>query len=228
MKVSALLSISFVLLTIIGTLMHEMGHIVPAKLLGYETTLHYGSMRWERKSLKYSNQLFRKYTEKAKVPQLELDKLDILKKREIDHGLWISLGGPIQTMLTGFLGIFILYIRRDTLKTNEFDFLDWIGVFLAFFWSRQIFNLFTGTLSFLLGNASSPFGGDEAKISTSLNLHAGTIGIITGLISVIICSYVVFKVVPRRYKVKFMIFGLLGSIGGYILWFYVLGPALLP
>ena len=37
-------SLGFVLFTIIGTVSHEYGHIIVAKSLGYETTLHYGSM----------------------------------------------------------------------------------------------------------------------------------------------------------------------------------------
>ena len=37
-------SLGFVLFTIIGTVSHEYGNIIVAKSLGYETTLHYGSM----------------------------------------------------------------------------------------------------------------------------------------------------------------------------------------
>lgn len=35
---------SFFLCVVIGTLSHEMGHIIMAKLLGYDTVLHFGSM----------------------------------------------------------------------------------------------------------------------------------------------------------------------------------------
>ncbi|GHA37071.1 hypothetical protein GCM10007103_18010 [Salinimicrobium marinum] len=40
------LSLTFVLFTAIGTISHEYGHIVIAESLGYDTTLHYGSMNY--------------------------------------------------------------------------------------------------------------------------------------------------------------------------------------
>lgn len=36
----------FIVFTVIGTLSHEMGHIAIARILGYKTTLHYGSMNY--------------------------------------------------------------------------------------------------------------------------------------------------------------------------------------
>jgi hypothetical protein len=39
-----LLSLTFILFTVLGTLTHEGGHIAAAKYYGYEPTLHYGSM----------------------------------------------------------------------------------------------------------------------------------------------------------------------------------------
>lgn len=37
------LTLGFILSTAIGTVSHELGHVITAKSLGYETTLHYGS-----------------------------------------------------------------------------------------------------------------------------------------------------------------------------------------
>ena len=39
-------SICFILVTIFGTLSHEFGHLVVAKILGYDTILHHSSMEW--------------------------------------------------------------------------------------------------------------------------------------------------------------------------------------
>lgn len=67
MKKSVLIILCFILFTIIGTLSHELGHIVPAKILGYQTTLHYGSMEWEGEFLQYSNALYKKYESTDKI-----------------------------------------------------------------------------------------------------------------------------------------------------------------
>jgi len=228
MKKALLIIISFILLTILGTLLHEIGHIVPAKMLGYETTLHYGSMSWDSQSLKYSNQVQKEYPEIDKVPQSEIDKLSKLKSKEENDNLWITLGGPIQTIATGLFGILILYLRRNTLNKLPFGILNWLAVFLAFFWSRQVFNFLIGILNFSLGNTDSPFGGDEAKISIMLTLPNGTIGIITAAIGVVVCSLIVFKIVPRQDRVKFLSSGIVGSAIGYITWFQIIGPNILP
>ena len=47
-KLLLYLVLSFILATIVGTLSHEGGHIAAAKYYGYETTLHYGSMNYNR------------------------------------------------------------------------------------------------------------------------------------------------------------------------------------
>ena len=38
--------ITFPFLVVLGTLSHEIGHVFVAKLLGFDTNLHYGSMHW--------------------------------------------------------------------------------------------------------------------------------------------------------------------------------------
>ncbi len=43
-----LLSLTFILFTVLGTLTHEGGHIAAAKYYGYETTLHYSSMNYKK------------------------------------------------------------------------------------------------------------------------------------------------------------------------------------
>ena len=125
------LSIGFVLFTIIGTVTHEYGHIVVAKSLGYETTLHYGSMNSYPKGylddsdvialenltkdyidIKYENWPI-EIKEKAE------EYYDILDKRywneKSSDGLFITIGGPLQTILIGTIGLLILIWRRKTI-----------------------------------------------------------------------------------------------------------------
>ena len=228
MKKSVLILISFTWLTIIGTLMHEVGHLIPAKLLGYKTTLHYGSMNWENRSLKYANELMRKYSNINNIPNSELSKLNELKAKHKKDSLLISLGGPIQTISTGLLGIIMLFIRRKSLNRLPFGIINWIAVFLTLFWSRQLYNLLNGIANHIFNNSNSIFGGDEARISKLLGLPTGTIGLITGVLGLIICTTVIFRVIPKKDIPTFIISGIVGSAIGYITWFKWLGPILLP
>lgn len=221
-------TISFILVTIIGTLTHELGHLIPAKFLGYETTLHYGSMSWDDGYTDLSNALFRKYGSKDNVPNEVLDQLDALKEKSRNDTLWITLGGPIQTMSTGLLGFFMLYSRRNKISKTTLSLFDWTAVFLSLFCSRQLFNLFMGIAGGLFFSKPYFFGGDEAKISSILGLPVGSVGILTAIIAFVICVYVVLNVVPKTIRYQFILSGILGSAIGFVLWFFVLGPMLLP
>jgi hypothetical protein len=228
MKKNLAFCLSFVLLTIVGTLLHEGGHIVVAKCLGYDTILHYGSMDYG-------------YIEKNESNLLNPAKTDQLVKIDIPYGdtsnaakklilddLWITLGGPIQTIGTGILGMFLLLWRKRPRSNLDFQLLDWLGVFFTLFWSRQIFNLVIAYATYLIRGNGSRYGGDERHISSILHLPDGTLSLITGSLAFIICSYTVFRIVPAADRLRFISFGLVGSVIGYALWFKWLGPIVLP
>ncbi len=227
-KQNLIFALSFIVLTVVGTLTHEVGHIIPAKILGYKTTLHYGSMNWEHNYTEYTSQLRKKYGEVANAPESEIAKLQELITIHRKDALIILLGGPVQTLCTGFLGLFLLYRQRSSLKKTPFGLSNWIAVFLALFWSRQVFNLIVRFTKHILNSKNSMFGGDEANISKLLNLPTGTIGIGTGIVGALICAIVVFKVVPVEYRLRFVLSGIIGSVIGYLMWFELIGPILLP
>ena len=228
MKKSVLIILSFILFTIIGTLSHEAGHILPAKILGYQTTLHYGSMEWISEFLIYSNTLYKKYATADKIPQEESEHLNKLKSKEKNDNFWILIGGPVQTIVTGMLGMVILYRRKHTLNKTPFGLINWLGVFLSLFWSRQIFNFLIGGLTYLSGRKNTPFGGDEVEISMFLGLPNGTAGIFTAMLAILICSFIVFLIVPRQDRKVFISSGIIGSVLGYLIWFEWIGPWILP
>lgn len=210
--------------TITGTLSHELGHIAVAKMLGYKTTLHYGSMEYQSKYLAYSNQLYKKYRELSYVPEAELNLLNKLKSNHKQDGFWITLAGPIQSMLTGMIGLIILWVR----KNKNPKWIDWIAIFLAFFWARPIFNLGSGLVQKILNPKKSPFGGDEAKLSNYYDLPPGFFGILAAAIGLLICTYVVFYFIPKNDRLHFILSGILGSSLGFLLWFEGIGPIILP
>ena len=190
---------AFIIATVIGTLSHEYGHIIIAKLLGYKTTLHYASMNWE--SAEPSNQT---------------------------HNLLISIGGPLQTILTGILGLLILQLRKQSRKEYGLNLLDWIAVFLSLFWLREIYNLTLSISKGILIGTGRFFGGDEARISNLLELPSGVFPIIFGVLGLGVSLFVIFKVIPKDKRLTFILGGLIGGISGSLLWMNIIGPMILP
>jgi len=163
------------------------------------------------------------------------NNLDFLNKEEyLKKGqqlklknLLVTIGGPLQTISTGILGLLILYLRRHKNKL-KFNLIDWIGVFLSLFWLREIFNLTVSISSKLFFNGKNYFGGDELYISRRLHISDGSVPISLGLIGLLISFYVVFKIVPEKYRFSFIISGIIGGIIGYFIWFHFLGLLVLP
>ena len=106
----------------------------------------------------------------AKQRYFEL--LTMLKEkypRPIPEGPWITLGGPVQTILTSFLGLCILFYRRSSRK-EFFVFLDWLGVFLSLFALREVFNFVMALFSAVFYGRSN-FRGDEFRLSRHLEMN---------------------------------------------------------
>lgn len=223
-------AMAFVLFTMVGTLSHELGHIAVAEYLGYETTLHYGSMTYTSESYEEEIKLYEEYSESIanQLPFERKDEFDRLSNKIQKEELFIFIGGPLQTILTGFLGLVLIHLHRNRTKEGNLSLVDWTSVFLALFWLREVFNLCIHFAFRLIDGRGSYFGGDEAFISTSLKLWPGTISITMGLIGACISIYIVFKVIPLKFRPTFILGGLIGGITGYIIWMLILGPILLP
>lgn len=223
-------SLAFILFTALGTVSHEYGHIVVAKSLGYETTLHYDSMNYNHSNL--NDKLIKIYDENKTVIENEIDfeqKADNesgIKKLTSD-GLLVTLGGPLQTTITGTIGLILILWRRKKIEVNGLKFIDWLAVFLSLFWLREVFNVVISFGREIISPNGSYFGGDEKSISEILNLWQGTISIILGVIGLAISLFIVFRIIPYRLRLTFILSGLTGGIIGFILWMDILGPKII-
>lgn len=195
------LSITFVFMTVIGTPSHEFGHYVIVEILGMDGEIHYSFMRITK------NENYR-----------------LLFKWE---SILISLGGPIQTMLTGTLGFLFLYeFKSEILKSRKLGIKHWALIFMAMFWLRQTGIVFM--LIFVFIFQSRTMRGDESRVSLKLGWPAYTLDIITGFVGLVIVSTVIFKFIPHNQRFTFILSGLIGGVAGYILWLEILGPKILP
>lgn len=116
-RLFALLAISFVLATIVGTVSHELGHYIPAKYYGFEPKLHYASVSYGESAESTALYLYyEKHKEKIQSAKNspEKDHFQKLLKELNRKYFLITLGGPVQTMLTGTIACFYCgFTRRD-------------------------------------------------------------------------------------------------------------------
>jgi hypothetical protein len=200
MRLFIWLFLSFIGATVVGTLTHELGHYVVAEFLGYDADIHFGA------------------TGIVKAPV----------DGKPSDGIWITSGGPIQTMLTGTIGLILIFIYRKSFSlSNVLSGWQWVLVFLALFWLRQTANLATWIGGYLLrGNFSGR--GDEIRLAKYLGLPNWPILSLTGLIGLVVLTIIIFKVVPVKQRLTFIVSGFLGGIVGYILWLEILGKVIIP
>lgn len=208
-----------------------MGHIVVAESLGYDTVLHYGSMNFDNSALNdkldsiYVNNQFQIENDLPYEQSQEFDKT--LTKLGKD-GFLVTLGGPLQTLFTGTIGLVILLVRRRKIRKQGLKLGDWLAVFLSLFWLREVFNLLHSVLFEILYKQGNYFGGDEMYISEYAGLGPGSLPIVLGIIGLFISLFVIFRILPSKLQIPFILSGIIGGMTGFILWFEFAGPILIP
>ncbi len=234
--------LAFIAFTIIGTLSHEYGHIAVAKLYGYDTKLFHDSMTYynaeEREDPLYKEMdvIFERnqeaimnnqeYEEKERYMSLIEQFQEKYPPPPNSEGLWITAGGPIQTMLTSVLGLCILFYRRK-LRVEQFALRDWVGVFLALFALREVTNFVGGVGSFLFFGKTE-FYGDEYELSRYWFDNQWILMAVMALIGTIIAIHVIFRVLPVKYRFTFILGGLVGGVLGYWAWLIQFGHYFFP
>ncbi|MCE2611710.1 hypothetical protein LVD13_01920 [Flavobacteriaceae bacterium D16] len=144
------------------------------------------------------------------------------------HRFLVTLGGPLQTMITGILGLALIRIRRNERFQNGLKLWYWLAIFLSLFWLREVFNLVMSVGNELVYPDGLYFGGDEAEMAWHLGLPLGTFAFLFGILGLLVGLYVVFKIVPDNLRLTFITGGFFGGILGFIIWMNHLGPILLP
>lgn len=229
-RLFALLTLGFVLATIIGTVTHEMGHYVMMKRYGFNPTIHYASASYgyNPEYEKFSG-FYEAHKEKIQSAEGSPEKeyfYNRLQKQKRELFL-ITLGGPVQTMLTGTMGLLLLWFYRKRLYiNNKLKPIAWIAVFLAFFWSRQVLNFLMSVPDIF--KERRYYRSDEPRISLYLNLPHWSFGMATAIIGAVLLIWVVFYVIPKQQRLSFLCAGLVSSALGWFLWMDVVGPVVLP
>jgi hypothetical protein len=199
-KLLLYLFLTFILFTIIGTLSHEFGHYAIAKILGYDAHIHYAFTQWTSRNNQYSQ----------------------------SDSFYITLGGPLQTMLTGTFGLCLVYFNRKSFKKNiELTFGQWTLLFLSLFWLRQTANFVIWFSSFTMSGQFSNQP-DEIRLAKYLEIPNWSITSFTALIGLIVLITIVFQFIPSPKRLTFIFSGLFGGLLGYIIWLHGVGQILIP
>ena len=131
-------------------------------------------------------------------------------------------------MLTGTIGLILLYIKRKTFVGIDHLTIDqWFLIFLTLFWLRQPASLMMRLGQLILHGAISRRG-DEIGLADHLGFPVWSVLILTAVIGLIILGLVVSRFIPKIHRQNFLIAGLFGGIAGYILWLEVIGKMILP
>ena len=225
------LAVAFILSTIVGTISHEYGHYAVAKSLGYSATVSYGYTNWDdNKTKPFIDSISSKYSKEleANLDFPRKKEFDLIQDKQIKDSFWITLGGPIQTMLTGTIGLLLLLTqRRKILETKSIKLYQWLCIFLSLFWLRQFANLVTWTFSYFI-NGKFSLTGDEVSLALSLRFPKETLVVSTAIIGLAVSLFVIFKIIPIDKRITFISAGLFGGILGYLFWLVWVGPIIMP
>lgn len=227
-----LLALGFVLFTIIGTLTHELGHIAFAKAQGFDTSLHYGYMNYDNPIPEDIQQIANKYKEALSqgLDFPEKERWEEVRAKRKTQSRWVTFGGPFQTVLFGTIGCFLLYRRRERILKFGMTFLDWVLVFLSLFWLRAWYNPVFSFVKAILKGSLNPFTGrsDELNLARSLGWWEGSISLPLAVLAVLIAMYVVLKILPKTYRLTFILAGFGGGVFGFFFWLEWVGPIVMP
>jgi len=197
-KLFLYITLGFIAATVVGTLSHESGHYLAALINGCSPELHYGSVSYHCE-----------------------------RQLSWNYSMFLTASGPFQTMITGLIGFMLLRRSTNNTTTSDLTFIQWIFVFLALFPLRQLFNLGFEIVYFLqtgnMGNSS-----DELRLDRMLEIEKGTISFLLAGLSAILIYHVIFRYIPSKNRLTFILGGLTGGILGFLLWLKYLGKFILP
>jgi hypothetical protein len=190
-----------ILYVIFGTLLHESGHILIAKLLGYKTLLHYASMNW--------------YLPNGIEGTEITDKIDNFS---------ITLGGNIMLDAISLLFLALLYFRKNLLP----QWLYWLSVFMSMLTYRHIMLTIVCLGNTIMYSKPMAYGSDESEIATYLSLSKSVVGIPLFILALTSCYILFFRVLDSDFLRSYSVPAAIGAVAGYIIWLHYLGPILMP
>jgi len=223
---------SFVFFTVIGTVSHEAGHYLAGKLqgrdsmhIGYAYTTH-GVYAADERLTELYRQHYEDIVHGRHFPaEKAYYRLEAFVRR---NDFLFTLGGPLQTILTGTVALIAIMVWGKKFRTaQELHRRQWLLVFLSLFWLREITNPLVLLLRMAFGYHNK-MRGDEFKLALYLGWHPWSVQVLLGIAGLMVALVVSFRYVPLQQRFTFIAAALAGGTCGYILWLETLGEILMP
>ncbi|MEO6684601.1 MAG: hypothetical protein ABIN24_01495 [Dyadobacter sp.] len=224
------LILGFLIATIIATILHEYGHFFTAKLLGYDARVSYGYTTWKNTVYHdFIDTLTRDERIKIRTNEYFARKEDYvaLLKRIKDENFLITLGGPLLTIIIGTAGFVIALFNRKSFNGEILSQKQRIILFTAFFWLRETGN-YVMELLFTISRGRFPYGNDETILARYFEIDTWLISFVLAIIGFVVVLIIYKRFIPDESKTTFLLAGLVGGLGGYMLWLFLLGPIFMP
>jgi|GEM_PF-1870345 len=209
MRNNARIFLVFFIAAIVGTLAHECGHVIVGEMVGFKTSVHYQYTNCEN-CLEVFN---------AAEDSWQMDQFDY-------NRTLFTWGGPLQTILTSFIGIACLLLMKRKEVIDAYNFKHLLLLTLSFFISRNVFNEVFFWAKYLT-TKQVPHRCDECKLLNYYNANP-FVGHLLILVSASAILWWITFVLLKKNRLQFIIWGGLGSISGGLLWLYVIGEYLMP
>ncbi len=190
----------FFTIPIYGTLLHEVGHYLMAVIYNQPAGIAYA------------------YT-------YTIDPYILTN----DQYFWFIVGGPVSTWVTAGLGLTVILGKYRSMHSESDKTVGYgqiLATIAAAFSLRFVFNA-GGYLFSTLWTSPWDSNMDEVKIATSLGIHPYIIVYGSAIIAVSIVLITLYYI-PRHQRYIVLLAGIIGGAIGYIFWYYLAGPLLLP
>ncbi|MBE9464617.1 hypothetical protein ACFP1I_04455 [Dyadobacter subterraneus] len=224
------LILGFFIGSIVATIVHEYGHFFTAKLLGYDARVSYAYTTWR-------NTIYHDFVdsltrdERIKIRTNEYfprkEEYAALMKRIKDENFLITLGGPLLTIIIGTAGFIFALVNRKSFNGETLLQKQWILLFTALFWLRETGN-YVMELLFTVSRGRFPYGNDETILARYFEIDTWLISFVLAVIGFFVVLIIYKRFIPDESKTTFLLAGLVGGLGGYLLWLFLFGPIFMP
>ncbi len=227
MKISFYLIICFSIWVNVVCSLDTMISYLSAKGLGYETYIHFNGIGYcnSPNDTKLHSEDYNAEIQLDKNKSTTIKKgTSLLTEKEIIRNDLLILGlGLLLNIVIGTIGFAIIKSRKE--KVLNYRFKSLLPVFLSLFWSRHLLVL----LFFIilkLKQKETNYGVAEFQIASIANISSGFIIIPLGIISILVLLKTYYHI--KEIRLFFFTSCFVGSLFGYLLWFKLVGPLVLP
>lgn len=233
------LTISFIVLCISAIILNLHTWNFVAHQQDYDTFIYYQGHGFECKTFtptenqKEWRRIYDEYEtaiEKGEpFPQKERFAA-IERQINFDEALRSFIADGIFVLLS-ITGLIVLWLNREKIRKERqegrLSLFSWLFILIALYCHWFIME-FVFKLIMALRTIDYNFENWISWLAGYFQVSAWNFTIVNCLISLSILVYLAFRVIPRRQLIPFFISGLAGGVLSYWIWYYWLGPIVMP